>query len=149
MKILLTGASGYIGKRLLPILVENGHEVVCCVRDTKRFSPQESLQSKISVIQLDLLDESSLVNIPKDIDGAYYLVHSMSTSDDYEDLEKKSAINFRLALHQTQVQHVVYLSGIVNEQELSKHLASRKNVEIELAKGKYHLSTLRAGVIIG
>ena len=87
MRILLTGASGYIGKRLLPVLVEGGHEVVCCVRDIKRFTPPESLKPRIQVVQVDLLDKVSLENIPKDIDGAFYLVHSMSASDDYELLE--------------------------------------------------------------
>lgn len=149
MKILLTGASGYIGKRLLPVLVENGHEVVCCVRDIKRFTPPQSLKSKIKIVQVDLLDEASLDNIPKDIDGAFYLVHSMSASSDYQDLEQKSAINFKNSIDKTEAKHVVYLSGIVNETALSEHLASRKNVETELAKGNYNFTTLRAGIIIG
>ncbi|MFT5265562.1 MAG: hypothetical protein ACI8YQ_004317 [Polaribacter sp.] len=149
MKILLTGATGYIGKRLLPVLVEAGHEVICCVRDLKRFEPPASLKKKISIIQLDLLDESSLGNIPKDIDGAYYLVHSMSASSDYKSLEHQSAVNFRNALAATNVQHVVYLSGIVNETKLSEHLSSRKNVEDELKNGQYNFTTLRAGIIIG
>lgn len=149
MKLLLTGASGYIGKRLLPVLVSSGHEVICGVRDVKRFSPPASLKSRIEVIQIDLLDKASLENIPKDIDGAFYLVHSMSASLDYLTLEKKSAINFRSIINQTNAQHVVYLSGIINETELSKHLASRKNVEIELSKGDYNFTTLRAGIIVG
>ncbi|MFT5580914.1 MAG: hypothetical protein ACI9G9_000153, partial [Psychromonas sp.] len=149
MRILLTGATGYIGKRLLPVLVEAGHEVICCVRDLKRFEPPASLKQKISVIQLDLLDESSLGNIPKDIDGAYYLVHSMSASSDYKLLEHQSAVNFRNALAVTNVQHVVYLSGIVNETKLSEHLSSRKNVENELKNGQYNFTALRAGIIIG
>lgn len=149
MRILLTGASGYIGKRLLPVLIENGHDVICAVRDPKRFSPPKSLESKIEIVQVDLLDEASLENIPKDIDGAFYLVHSMSTSSDYQELEKRSAVNFRTALNKTQAEHVVYLSGIVNESALSEHLTSRKNVEEELGKGKYHLTALRAGIIVG
>lgn len=149
MKILLTGSSGYIGKRLLPILVESGHEVICCVRDVTRFTPPESVKSRIKIIQVDLLDESTLQNIPADIDGAFYLVHSMSASSDYQTLEQQSAINFRNALNKTQVKHVVYLSGIVNETKLSEHLASRKNVETELGKGNFHLTTLRAGIIVG
>jgi len=149
MKILLTGATGYIGKRLLPVLVEAGHHVVCCVREKSRFHPPSSLKAAISVVQVDLLDEGSLKNIPSDIDGAYYLVHSMSTSGNYEELEQRSAINFREAVSKTKVKHVLYLSGIVNESALSKHLSSRKKVEEELAKGIYHFTTLRAGIIIG
>ncbi|MBN2746636.1 MAG: SDR family oxidoreductase [Bacteroidales bacterium] len=149
MKILLTGASGYVGKRLLPKLINNGHEVVCCVRDINRFSPPETLRSKIEIIQIDLLDKASLGNIPKDIDGAYYLVHSMSSSSDYQQKEKESAENFRNAIAKTNARHVVYLSGIVNESTLSKHLASRKNVEEELSKGSYNFTALRAGIIIG
>lgn len=149
MKILLTGATGYIGKRLLPVLVEAGHEVFCCVRDVKRFNPPESIKQKISVIEMDLLDAESLKRIPNDIDGAYYLVHSMSSSKDYKSLERTSAINFRTALERTTIKHVVYLSGIVNESELSKHLSSRKDVETELGKGSYNFTTLRAGIIIG
>ena len=149
MKILLTGATGYIGKRLLPVLIELGHEVVCCVRDINRFNPPESLRGNITVIQIDLLDKESLKSIPEDIEGAYYLVHSMSSAGDYESMEEISAVNFRCALEKTQVKHVVYLSGIVNEITLSKHLASRKNVELELSKGSYNFTTLRAGIIIG
>ena len=149
MRILLTGATGYIGKRLLPVLVKKGYTVICCVRDINRFNPPESLKSKIEVIQVDLLDKDSLKNIPKDIDGAYYLVHSMSNSSDYDKLEKLSAINFRNAINKTKLKHLIYLSGILNEVKLSKHLNSRKNVEIELGKGKYNFTTLRAGIIIG
>lgn len=149
MRILLTGASGYIGKRLLPVLVDGGHEVTCCVRDVKRFTPPASLKSRIEVVQADLLDLASLQNIPKDIDGAFYLVHSMSASADYQTLEEECAINFKIRMDEIQAQHVVYLSGIVNEDALSEHLASRKNVEIELSKGSYHFTTLRAGIIVG
>lgn len=149
MKVLLTGTTGYIGKRLLTVLIENGHEVVCCVRDAKRFNPPKKLNASITVITNDLLDRSSLNNIPKDIDAAYYLVHSMSNSKNYQELEKKSAINFREALETTNAQQLIYLSGIINQGELSQHLASRKAVEEELKKGKYNLTTLRAGIIIG
>ena len=149
MKILLTGATGYIGKRLLPVLVDAGHEVICCVRDVARFNTPSFIKNKVSVITVDLLDEDSLQRIPKDIDGAYYLVHSMSSTSDYAALEIKCAINFRNAVQKTTAEHVIYLSGIVNDLELSTHLNSRKNVEIELSKGTYNLTTLRAGIIIG
>src|SRR5690625_426633 len=149
MKILLTGATGYIGKRLLPILIGNGHHVVCCVRDPKRFNPKESLRPFIEVVQVDFLDATTLNNIPKDIDAAYYLIHSMSNSSDYDELEEKTAINFRDYLNDTEAKHVIYLSGIVNEEKLSKHLKSRKNVESILGEGRFSLTTLRAGIIIG
>lgn len=149
MKILLTGATGYIGKRLLPALVENGHQVVCCVRDINRFNPPAYLKNNIEVIQVDLLNKKSLQNIPKDIDAAFYLVHSMSSSKDYSNAELETSSNFREAVDQTKAKHVIYLSGIVNDTDLSEHLSSRKNVETELAKGKYNLTTLRAGIIIG
>ena len=149
MKILLTGATGYIGKRILPILVSKGYDVVCCVRDKSRFNPPQSLKEKISVIEIDLLNTSSLSKIPKDVDVAYYLVHSMATADNYKLLEQKSAINFRDRLSNTDVKQVIYLSGIVNESNLSKHLLSRKTVEEELEKGSYNLTCLRAGIIVG
>mgnify|MGYP001428789672 CR=1 FL=1 len=149
MKILLTGATGYIGKRLLPALIEAGHEVVCAVRDTKRFHAPSLSPQKIQVIEVDLLDKNSLEKIPKDIDGAYYLVHSMSSTSNYEKQERDSAINFRNAINNTQAKHVVYLGGIVNDSSLSDHLSSRKNVESELSKGKYHFTALRAAIIIG
>jgi len=149
LKILLTGATGYIGKRLLPNLIKEGHHVVCCVRDISRFHPPTSLIKNISIIEVDLLINSSLDKIPDDIDIAYYLVHSMSSSENYSLLEEKSAINFREKISKTSAKQVIYLSGIVNERNLSKHLLSRKNVENELGKGEYKLTCLRAGIIIG
>lgn len=149
MKILLTGATGYIGKRILPILVKKGHHVVCCVRDKSRFNPPASQTDSISIIEVDLLDQTSLINIPDDIEVAYYLVHSMSVADNYNSLEQQSAINFTNRINQTQTKQVIYLSGIVNEQNLSKHLLSRKVVEQELEKGRFALTCFRAGIIIG
>ncbi|MFT4536953.1 MAG: hypothetical protein ACI9P5_004330 [Saprospiraceae bacterium] len=149
MKILLTGASGYIGKRLLPVLLEAGHQVVCCVRDVSRFNPRNSSKSKVEVIEVDFLKEDTLNRVPEDIEAAYYLLHSMSSTADYESLELQCAQNFRKAVSGTSIKHVVYLSGIINEEILSRHLSSRKSVEIDLAKGKYHFTTLRAGIIIG
>ncbi len=149
MKILLTGATGYIGKRLLPVLVSKGYDVVCCVRDKNRFNPPKTLEGNIEIIEVDFLDRSTLDKIPKDIDAAYYLIHSMSTSKDYQELELKSAKNFKDAIKNTQVKHVVYLSGIVNDNSLSKHLTSRKAVEEELGIGSFNFTTLRAGIIIG
>ncbi len=149
MKILLTGATGYIGKRLLPILIEKGHTVVCCVRDVNRFNPEKKILQSIEVIEVDFLKKDSLKKIPKDIDGAYYLLHSMSSSSDFKELEMRCATNFREVISKTNIKQVIYLSGIVNEDSLSRHLESRKDVEMELDKGNYHFTTLRAGIIVG
>jgi len=149
MKILLTGATGYIGKRLLPLLIKNGHQVYCCVRDVKRFYAPESLMRNIHLVEWDLLDDDPDLALPNDLDVAYYLVHSMSTSKDYVSLEQRSASNFRQAMEGTGIKQVIYLSGIVNEEKLSKHISSRMGVEEELSKGAYALTTLRAGIIIG
>jgi len=148
-KVLLTGATGYIGKRLLPILVQSGYYVICCVRDKSKFHVSEFIKDSVQVIEADLTQRESLEAIPQDFDFAYYLVHSMSSSKNYDELEKISAINFREAINKTNAQQVIYLSGIANAETLSKHLNSRKNVEIELNKGKYSLTTVRAGIIIG
>jgi uncharacterized protein YbjT (DUF2867 family) len=150
MKILLTGATGYIGKRLLPVLVENGHEVVCFVRDSKRFVVKKSLAVHIRIVEGDYLNPETLGNIPNDIDVAYYLIHSMSSNTKkFDEMEALSARNFREAMQATQVKQVIYLSGIVNDKNLSKHLKSRKIVEETLSGGRYALTTLRAGIIVG
>lgn len=150
MKILLTGANGYIGMRLLPRLLELGHEVVCLVRDEKRLSVDDDTRALLEVIEVDFLKEVTLGKIPKDIDIAYYLIHSMSSStQDFDEMEALSAMNFNEYLATTNVKQVIYLSGIVNEEKLSKHLKSRKNVEDILYKGNYNLTVLRAGIIVG
>lgn len=116
MKILLTGATGYIGKRLIPVLLAGGHEVICCVRDRNRFVFNTPFSEHLEVIESDFLKKETLQNIPKDIDAAYYLIHSMSSSEeDFEKLESVSALNFREAMTKTKVRQVIYLSGIVNE----------------------------------
>jgi uncharacterized protein YbjT (DUF2867 family) len=150
MKILLTGATGYIAQRLLPVLLENDHEIVCCVRDKNRFNKHDFATQKLSVIEVDFLKKETLGNIPADIDAAYYLIHSMSsTTGDFATLETKSAENFIEKIAQTRAKQVIYLSGIVNEQKLSKHLDSRKRVEDILTSGAVALTTLRAGIIVG
>jgi uncharacterized protein YbjT (DUF2867 family) len=150
MRILLTGTTGYIGHRLLPILLENGHEVFCCVRDAQRFDMAPYKDFPLTLVEVDFLKEESLNNIPTNIDAAYYLIHSMSASmDDFDELESRSAMNFKNRIEKSSVRQVIYLSGIVNEDKLSKHLGSRKKVEDILSKGSFHLTTLRAGIIVG
>jgi uncharacterized protein YbjT (DUF2867 family) len=150
MNILLTGATGYIGKRLLPVLLDEGHHVICCTRDKRRFDTSQYPAHQLEVISVDLLDASTLDAIPVAIDAAYYLVHSMSSQDeDFELLEQQAATNFVKQLEHTRVNQVVYLSGIINSDNLSKHLRSRKKVEGILSTGSFSLTTLRAGIIVG
>ena len=155
MKILLTGATGYIGQRLLPVLAEAGHEVVCLVRDARRFSLPDTLpaarHAQVSLVEADLLDAASLDALPLDIDAAYYLVHSMSGHDrNFFRLEQESAYHFADYLDRTPARQVIYLSGIANDRALSVHLRSRAAVEHVLAR--HHperLTVLRASIIIG
>ncbi|WP_347049290.1 SDR family oxidoreductase [Flavobacterium olei] len=150
MKILLTGATGYIGKRLLPMLLKDGHEVVCCVRDKSRFNYSVTLSDNLKVIETDFLNPDTLAHIPEDIDAAYYLIHSMSdTAGNYDEMESESAHNFIKRLNATAARQIIYLSGIVNDTSLSKHLSSRKAVEDILNSGNVPLTTLRAGIIVG
>lgn len=150
MKILLTGANGYIGMRLLPKLLDMGHEVICAVRDEKRLSVDAKVRSQIKVVEIDFLEDPANQNIPKNIDAAYYLIHSMTSSvSDFDEKEAQAAKNFNTLLEGTQCKQVIYLSGIVNDKELSKHLSSRKNVEEILYKGDFELTVLRAGIIVG
>ncbi len=150
MKILVTGATGYIGKRIIPQLVHEGHDVVCAVRDKLRINKNYLEDEHITFVEADFLKLDSLNSIPKDIDIVYYLIHSMSnTSKDFESMEEKCAVNFKTYIETTQAKQVIYLSGITNEEKLSKHLRSRKNVEDTLVSKKYALTTFKAGIIVG
>lgn len=150
MKILVTGSTGYIGKRLIPILINEGHDVICAVRDKYRVDKTYLEDEHISVVEADFLKPETLQNIPKEIDVAYYLIHSMSnTSKDFEQLEAKCADNFRTYFQTTNVKQVIYLSGITNDAYLSKHLQSRKNVEELLESEHYGLTIFKAGIIVG
>jgi uncharacterized protein YbjT (DUF2867 family) len=150
MKILLTGANGYIGRRLLPVLIAQGHEVYCCVRDRARFDITPYPAGKVTVLEADFLYPDTLHGIPPHIDVAYYLIHSMSASTgDFTEMEKTAALHFADSMALTAVQQVIYLSGIVNNDTLSRHLFSRKAVEAVLGKGGYQLTTLRAGIVVG
>ncbi len=151
MKILLTGATGYIGKRLLPALLNHGHEVICCVRDKKRF-PTEGIYNhpNISLLEVDFLKDILFSDALKDIDVAYYLIHSMSSNaSNFDKLEEQSVNNFIKLLSSTHVKQIIYLGGITNEKQLSKHLASRKNVDDILHTSGQTVTSIKAGIIVG
>lgn len=150
MNVLLTGANGYIGKRLLPLLVLEGHTVFCLVREKKRHEVDYQSKDQVIIIEADLLDAHSLQAIPKSIDVAFYLVHSMgSSSANFHELESLAATNFVQALNSTNAKQIIYLSGIANDANLSKHLNSRKKTEEILLSGNIPVTVLRAAIIIG
>lgn len=150
MRILLTGATGYIGRRLMPVLLEQGHHLVCLVRDRARLDLQKYRPEQITLVEADLLKADTLEEVPRDIDIAYYLVHSMSTvGNDFSEEEIQSAKNFLTYLNSTTAKQLIYLGGIINQHHLSKHLQSRKKVEEMLRTGKIPLTALRAGIIVG
>ncbi len=150
MNILLTGANGYIGKRLLPVLIEQGHTIYCCLRDISRFDKSKYPENQIKLIEIDFLEENPDKSLPENIDVAYFLIHAMSSSvSNFEDKETLAAENFVSLLDNTSCKHILYLSGISNADKLSEHLRSRLNVESVLSGAKAALTTLRAGIIIG
>jgi uncharacterized protein YbjT (DUF2867 family) len=149
MKVLITGANGYIGTRLLPVLLEKGHEIVCLVRDKRRFKENSDFGDKVKIITGDLLLESSIEAFPTDIDAVYYLVHSMTGNAEFSQLEALSAHNFVQALNKTNCKQIIFLGGIVNADNLSQHLQSRQHVESVLCQAKASLTVLRAAIIIG
>lgn len=150
MKILLTGANGYIGTRLLLKLLQDGHFIYALVRNPSRFSLPPNSEQQVKVIKGDVLDPLTLKDIPKDFEAAYYLIHSMSTdSKDFDLKDRIAAENFIQALQGSQCKQVIYLGGIVNDENLSKHLNSRLEVEKILNKAPCPLTCLRAAIIIG
>ncbi|MCU7526375.1 MAG: SDR family oxidoreductase [Ignavibacteria bacterium] len=152
MKILLTGANGYIGKRLIPFLLADGHEVFCCVRDKNRFHYQTSPAEPgtLRIIEIDFLKPETAAAASENFDAAFYLIHSMtSTTGSFQEMEKQSAENFVKFLQNSKAKQIIYLSGITNEKKLSRHLLSRRSVEEVLKTSGIPLTVLRAGIIIG
>jgi len=150
MKILLTGANGYVGRRLLPELLSQGHEVICCVRDKMRLGFDAEILSLISIWEVDFLDDFDPKNCPQQVDVAYFLIHSMSSSTHaFDTMEARTAENFNKYSQVMNIKQVIYLSGIVNDPNLSKHMLSRNSVEKILFNGPHKLTVLKAGIIVG
>ncbi|MGB3619261.1 MAG: SDR family oxidoreductase [Catalinimonas sp.] len=149
MKVLITGANGYIGVRLLSVLVEQDHEIHCFVRDRRRLYVPERILQRIRVYEVNLLERLDPTELPEEIDVAYYLIHSMSSSGDFEEMEGRTARHFAEYVKHIEAGQVVYLGGIANDDNLSPHLRSRERVEGLLRAGGRPLTVLRAGIIVG
>jgi len=148
MNILITGANGYIGQRLIPVLVEQGHNLYCCVRNRKRFEDDHQHEN-LHIIEVDFLGNLDDIIFPQQIDVAFYLVHSMNNKNNFEVQEAAVAEHFIKLIQKTACQQIIYLSGIVNETHLSRHLSSRLQVEKILRAGPTNVTVLRAGIIVG
>lgn len=149
-KILLTGASGYIGSHLMNKLKDN-YEIIAISRNIENKSNEQNVTWKAA----DLFDLNEITEVMEDIDIAIYLVHSMMpsaklTQASFEDMDALLADNFAKAASYNKVQHIVFMSGLIpNTNELSPHLRSRLECEQILGSYGVPVSTLRAGLIIG
>ncbi len=145
----MTGATGYIGGRLVPELLDAGHEVVCLVRDPEKLADRP-WRSRVEAVKADLLDRVSLDDAMARIEVAFYLVHSMGRSDDFGSAEAASATNFRDAAAAAGVGHIVYLGGLGDSSSrLSAHLSSRHRTGEILREGEVPATELRAATVIG
>ena len=148
-RVLVIGASGYVGSRLVPELLRHGALVRCMTRSPRTFTHADWV-TDVEVVEGDLLDLDSLRSATEGVDQIVYLAHSLDTGEGFEERERQSAHNARIAAEEAGVRHVVYLSGLgVDADGLSPHLRSRHRVGEELASGSLAVTELRAAVVLG
>jgi uncharacterized protein YbjT (DUF2867 family) len=150
MKVVVTGATGYIGGRLVPRLVDRGVDVRCITRDPARLN-LAPWRDQVEVVAADAKDETTLGRALDGCDIAYYLIHAMAdTTEDYVVQDRRAAVNFRAAADRSGLRRVVYLGALGNDDDdLSRHLQSRHEVGRILASGSTPVTEFRAAVIIG
>lgn len=150
MKILLTGATGYIGRRLkLKLLEDEKVHLRLFVRSAKKIG--ESVREKVEIAEGDTFNRESLKKAVEGVDVAYYLIHSMGAKGDFGKLDRISATNFRDVCIEARVKRIVYLGGLGVKESASKHLLSRIETGEMLSARPDKIQTIwfRAGVIIG
>jgi len=149
MRVLVTGATGYVGGRLVPVLLQQGHEVRCFTRDASRLRDLP-WRSQVDIAEGDVLDRAAVLDALADVDVAYYLVHALGTGGDFEQSDRQAARTFAAAADDRGIGRIVYLGGLApTDGELSRHLRSREEVgEIFLAADT-PAAVLRAAVILG
>jgi uncharacterized protein YbjT (DUF2867 family) len=147
--ILVTGATGYIGGRLVPELLQHGYRVRVLVREVDRIRGR-SWFSQVDVCQGDVLKPEALDGVMEGVSAAYYLIHSMNTADDFHRRDVTAASNFANAAEQGGVKQIIYLGGLGDpETELSNHLRSRQATGDTLRQGRVPVTEFRAAVIVG
>jgi uncharacterized protein YbjT (DUF2867 family) len=147
--VLVTGATGYVGGRLAPRLLEAGFHVRCMARDAARLQGR-SWRDQVEVITADLLHPESLAGALDGVDVAYYLVHSLGAGPDFSDRDLRAAANFGAAAKAAGVKRILYLGGLGEpESALSDHLRSRQQTGDVLRECGIPVTEFRAGVIVG
>jgi uncharacterized protein YbjT (DUF2867 family) len=148
-KVLVTGATGYVGGRLVPRLLENGYQVRVLARDPERLKGRPWLE-RVEVVQGDVLQIDTLPAAMTGVDAAYYLIHSMSGSSDFHTRDLTAARNFAAAAERANLSRIIYLGGLGDPQaDLSQHLRSRQQTGEALSQAGVPVTELRAAVIVG